>query len=116
MYSVSFSFLFHYLQYILFSNHCIAISIGKRGGSRAAATSKMERFVVIFNGFQPLTIITKRSTLDIVALLDPPLGNYVIELPIKLPIALPKELPIVLSIELPKELPIELPTEYRWQR
>ena len=32
-----------------------------RGGSRAAATSKMERFVRIVNGFQPLTIITKRS-------------------------------------------------------
>ena len=30
-----------------------------RGGSRTAATSKMERFVIIVNGFQPLTIITK---------------------------------------------------------
>ena len=29
-----------------------------RGGSRAAATSKMERLVIIVNGFQPLTIIT----------------------------------------------------------
>ena len=28
MCSVAFSFLFHHLQYILFSNHCIAISIG----------------------------------------------------------------------------------------
>ena len=44
-----------------------------RGGSRAAATSKMERFVIIVNGFQPLTIITKRSILDVVAVLDPPL-------------------------------------------
>ena len=44
-----------------------------RGGSRAAATSKMERFVIIINGFQPLTIITKRSTLDVAAALDPPL-------------------------------------------
>ena len=43
------------------------------GGSRAAATSKMERFVIIVNGFQPLTIITKRSILDVVAALDPPL-------------------------------------------
>ena len=32
-----------------------------RGGSRAAATSKMEYFVIIVNGFQPLNIITKRS-------------------------------------------------------
>ena len=28
-----------------------------RGGSKAAATFKMERFVVIVNGFQPLNIM-----------------------------------------------------------
>ena len=44
-----------------------------RGGSRAAATSKMESFVIIVNGFQPLTIITKRSILDVTAAQDPPL-------------------------------------------
>ena len=33
----------------------------------------MERFVIIVNGFQPLTIITKRSILDVAAVLDPPL-------------------------------------------
>ena len=44
-----------------------------RAGSRAAATSKMERFVIIVNGFQPLTIITKRSILDVAAALDLPL-------------------------------------------
>ena len=44
-----------------------------RGGSRTAATSKMERFVMIVNGWKPLTIITKRSTLDVLAVLDPPL-------------------------------------------
>ena len=33
----------------------------------------MERFVAIVNGFQPLTIITKRSILDVAAALDPPL-------------------------------------------
>ena len=44
-----------------------------RDGSRAAATSKMERFVIIVNDFQPLTIITKRSILDVSAALDPPL-------------------------------------------
>ena len=38
-----------------------------RGGSRAAATSKMERFVII-------TIITKRSILIVAAALDPPLN------------------------------------------
>ena len=44
-----------------------------RGGTRAAATSKMARFVIIVNGFQLLTIITKRSSLDVAAVLDPPL-------------------------------------------
>ena len=34
----------------------------------------MERFVIIVNGFQPLTIITKRSILDVAAVLDPPLN------------------------------------------
>ena len=46
-----------------------------RGGSRAAATSKMECFVIIVNGWKPLTIITKHSILDVVAALDPPLQN-----------------------------------------
>ena len=41
-----------------------------RDGSRTAATSKMERFVIIVNGFQPLTIITKRSNVDVSAVLD----------------------------------------------
>ena len=44
-----------------------------RGGSRTAATSKMEHFVIIVNGFQPLTIITKCSILDVAAVLNPPL-------------------------------------------
>ena len=59
-----------YLRYII-----------SRGGSRTAATSKIERFVIIVNGWkpltiitkQPLTIITKRSILDLAAVLDPPL-------------------------------------------
>ena len=54
-----------------------------RGRCRTAATSKMERFVIIVNGLErfviivngwkPLTIITKRSILDVAAALDPPL-------------------------------------------
>ena len=51
-----------------------------RGGSRAAARSKMECFVIIVNPltiitkrFQPLTIITKRSILNVAAALDPPI-------------------------------------------
>ena len=42
-----------------------------RGGSRAAATSKIECFVIIVNGLQPLTIITRRSILDVATALDP---------------------------------------------
>ena len=38
-----------------------------RGGSRAAATSKMDPFVIIVNGWKPLTIITKRSILNVAA-------------------------------------------------
>ena len=44
-----------------------------RGGSRAAATSKKERFVIIVNGLQLLTITLKCSILDVAAALDPPL-------------------------------------------
>ena len=44
-----------------------------RDGSRTAATSKLELFVIIVNGWKQLTIITKSSTLDVVAVLDPPL-------------------------------------------
>ena len=44
-----------------------------RGGSRTAAIFKMEHFVIIVNGFQQLTIITKCSIVDVAAVLDPPL-------------------------------------------
>ena len=36
----------------------------------------MERFVIIVNGFKLLTIITKRSILDLAAALDPPLDLF----------------------------------------
>ena len=42
--------------------------------SRTAVTSKVELFVMIVIGFQPLIIITKSSTLDVAAVLDPPLN------------------------------------------
>ena len=42
-----------------------------KGGSRTAATFKMERW-------EPLTIITKRSIADVAAVLDPPLYSYYI--------------------------------------
>ena len=46
-----------------------------RDGSRTAVTSKMEHFVIIVNGWKPLTIITKRSILDFAAVQDPPLQS-----------------------------------------
>ena len=54
------------------------ISVGQtRGGSRAAATSKMELFVIIVNSFQSLTIITKHSILDVAAALYPSLSHKI---------------------------------------
>ena len=63
--------------------------MGSRDGSRTAATSKMERFVIIVNDFQPLTIITKHSILDVPAVLDPPLGSQ---------LNIEKEFPIISTI------------------
>ena len=42
-------------------------------GPRTAVTSKMVCFVIIVSGWKPLTIITKRSILNVAAVLDPPL-------------------------------------------
>ena len=44
-----------------------------KAGFRTAATSKLEQFVIIVNGWKPLTIILKSSILDVAAGLDPPL-------------------------------------------
>ena len=44
-----------------------------RGTYRTDATSKMERFVIIVNGWKTLTIITKPSILNDATVLDPPL-------------------------------------------
>ena len=51
----------------------MTISTIIRDGSKADATSKMERFVIIVNGCKPLSIITEHSILDVAAALDPPL-------------------------------------------
>ena len=51
----------------------ISFSLRPRDGSRTATTSKMEHFLIIVNGWKPLTIITKSSILDVAAVLDPPL-------------------------------------------
>ena len=42
-----------------------------RGGSRTAATSKVEFFVIIVNSWKPSW---KNSTLDVATVLDPPLN------------------------------------------
>ena len=56
-----------------FNLNFVDISKNCRGESRTATTSKMEHFVIIINGSQPLTIITKSSILDVAAVLDPTL-------------------------------------------
>ena len=45
-----------------------------RGGSGTAVTSKMQHFVIIGSTWKLLTISTKRSILDVAAVLDPPLS------------------------------------------
>ena len=59
------------------SYFCI-IKYAFRGVFRTAATSKMQHFVIIVNGWKSLTIITKNSILNVAAVLDPPLftENY----------------------------------------
>ena len=52
-------------------NKILRWAIRFRDGSRATATSKKERFVIIVNDFWPLNIITKRSILDVAVTLDP---------------------------------------------
>ena len=42
-----------------------------KGESRNAATSKVKLFVIIVNSWKPLTVITKSSTLDVAAVIDP---------------------------------------------
>ena len=58
-----------------FEDLVLFLLINTRGGSKAAETSKMKHFVTIVNGFQPLTIITKCSILDVAAALDPLLNT-----------------------------------------
>ena len=53
------------------------VSVFSRGGSGTAATSNTGHFVIIVNRPKPLTIITKRSILDVAAALDPPLVSEI---------------------------------------
>ena len=63
-------FDFSYSSAIIIINSAFILG---RGGSRAAATAKMECFVLIVNCWKPLTIITKPSILAVAATLDPSL-------------------------------------------
>ena len=58
---------------MLLSCH-ISVRSSFSGGSRTAATSEMEHFVTLVNGFQPATIVAKRSILDAAAIHDPSLN------------------------------------------
>ena len=49
------------------------------GGSRTAATSKLECFVIIVNDWKPLTITTKSSIMDVAAVLDTPPFNFLMQ-------------------------------------
>ena len=60
------------LKFFFYFNNFFMLS---SGGSRADVTSKIERFVIIVNGFQ----ITKRSILDVAAFLDPSLFSSYFE-------------------------------------
>ena len=53
----------------------VSLNTKGRGGSRAAATSKIECFVIMVNDWKPLNIITKRSILEAAAVLNPPLKS-----------------------------------------
>ena len=64
---------YHENKTITFFVRINSFIIYNRGGSTTAAKSKMECFVIIVNGFQPLTTITKCSILDVAAVLDSPL-------------------------------------------
>ena len=61
------------LQSVRIGSVALGFCNQSRGGYRTAAASKMERFVIIVNGWKPLTVIIERSILDVAAVLDPPL-------------------------------------------
>ena len=71
-----FSKLVQYAKYVI-KNGILPETTDSRGGSRTAAISMMECLAIIVNGWKPLTIITKRSILDVAAALDPPLDSAI---------------------------------------
>ena len=73
--SISRSAFLHNIRII-----CPALAIFIRDRFRATATSKIERFVIIVNGWKSLSIIKKHAILEAAAALDPPLVITVIML------------------------------------
>ena len=67
--SLSLDFWILFMNMYMFLYNVLQENVS-RGGSRTAATSKMELFVIILNGSQQLTNITKCSILDVAAVLD----------------------------------------------
>ena len=63
------------INYTPYRGSDLLACIVSRGGSRTAATSKVELFVTIVNDWKLLTIIIKSSTLGVAAVLNPPLVN-----------------------------------------
>ena len=73
--SISRSAFLHSIRII-----CPALAIFIRDRFRATATSKIERFVIIVNGWKSLSIIKKHAILEAAGALDPPLVITVIML------------------------------------
>ena len=61
------------VAFLMMETYCFQNTLLARGGARAGAASKMERFVIIVNGWKPLTIITKHSVLEVVNYYHKPL-------------------------------------------
>ena len=89
-------------KYFISKYQSISGTYSQRGGSRTAATSKMELFVIIVNGFQPLTIMTKCSILDVATVLDLPLSQ-VLKSPYYSSFLVPKCLKTVKPLETLKD-------------
>ena len=62
-------------QHVSFTYAHMQRRTNARSGSRTAATSKMEHFEIIIKGWKPLTVFSKSSILDAVAVLDAPLDT-----------------------------------------
>ena len=73
----------HHVNFVCSTYNNPNVKKATRGGSRTTTTSKMELFVTIVNGFQPLTVTIKCSILDVAAVLDPPLKTRISEKSVK---------------------------------